>query len=85
LEFRSMTKIIVALLLLAMCAAPASAAPQSAMRLPHGPPDIPNIYICKVLPRYGGGACTTALYPRLGAACSCEGTKGPRAGVVTPR
>jgi hypothetical protein len=76
---------MLALLLLGVCATPASAAPHHVMPLPHGPPDIPNIYVCKVLPRYGGGTCTTNPYPHLGAACSCEGTKGPRAGVVSTR
>ncbi len=52
---------------------------------PHGPPDIPNPYVCKVLPRDGGGQCTTAPYAHRGAPCNCDGEHGARHGVVSPR
>jgi hypothetical protein len=65
-------------------AAPSLAAPRP-LPGPHGPPDIPNIYVCKVLPRDGGGHCTTTPYPHLGAPCTCEGGRGPRHGVVVTR
>ena len=78
-----MRKLLIAAAVLA-AAAPALAAPHAVPR-PHGPPNIPNPYVCKVLPRYGGGRCTTVPYPRLGAACTCEGERGPRRGVVSTR
>jgi hypothetical protein len=70
--------------LLAPVAAPALAASHMAPT-PHGPPNIPNTFVCKVLPRYGGGVCTSPPYPHLGARCSCEGPRGPRLGVIAPR
>ncbi len=73
-----------AAVLLASAAAPAKAAPRP-LPGPHGPPDIPNPYVCKVLPRDGGGQCTTVPYPRLGAPCTCEGERGLRRGVVSTR
>ena len=76
--------LMAATMLLASGAAPALAAPRP-LPGPHGPPNIPNPYVCKVLPRYGGGQCTTVPYPRLGAPCSCEGEHGPRRGVVSTR
>jgi hypothetical protein len=74
---------IVAAWLLASVATPALAAPHIAPR--HGPPDRAYIFVCKVLPRYGGGVCTSTPYAHLGARCSCEGPHGPRWGVVSPR
>jgi hypothetical protein len=51
----------------------------------HGPPDVRDLYICRVLPRYGGGFCTSPPYAPVGKRCTCEGPKGPRPGVVEHR
>ena len=51
-----------------------------------GPPESVNPtmqYVCR--PRDGGNTCTTVPYGHLGAACSCEGPRGPRPGKITPR
>jgi hypothetical protein len=51
----------------------------------HGPPDVRQFYICRVLPRYGGGFCTSPPYAPVGKTCSCEGPHGPRPGAVEHR
>ena len=51
----------------------------------HAPPDPTPLHVCKVLPRYGGGTCTSPPYAPIGRKCSCEGPHGPRPGVVTWR
>ena len=68
----------------ASAAAPALAAPH-AMPRGHGPPDVRQLYICRVLPRYGGGFCTSPPYAPVGKRCSCEGPHGPRPGLVEHR
>jgi len=50
-----------------------------------GPPDTRQFYICRVLPQYGGGFCTSPPYAPVGKRCSCEGPNGPRWGVVEHR
>jgi hypothetical protein len=60
-----------------------------AMRAPmgpgHGPPDVRQFYICRVLPQYGGDSCTSPPYAPVGKHCTCEGPRGPRPGVVEHR
>lgn len=82
-----MRKLIIVTALLLAAAAARSYAAQRPLSLPrpHGPPDLPNTFVCKVLPRYGGGICTTVPYPHLGARCTCEGARGPRVGMVSTR
>jgi hypothetical protein len=48
-------------------------------------PDVRQLYICRVLPQYGGGFCTSPPYAPVGKRCSCEGPNGPRWGVVEHR
>ena len=69
---------------LTIAASPAHAAPP---RVPggHGPPDVRQLYICRVLPRYGGGFCTAPPYAPVGKRCSCEGANGRRWGAVEHR
>ena len=61
----------------------------AAMRAPmgpgHGPPDVRQFYICRVLPQYGGDFCTSPPYAPVGKHCTCEGPRGPRPGVVEHR
>lgn len=73
--------LIVALL---MSSAAAQAAPQFHGITDHRPPRTER-FVCKVLPRAGGGQCTTNPYAHLGAACECEGKTRPRPGVVSTR
>ena len=51
----------------------------------HGPPDVRQFYICRMLPRYGGDFCTSPPYAPVGKLCTCEGPHGPRPGVVEHR
>ncbi len=51
----------------------------------HPLPDPTPMRVCKVLPRYGGGTCTSPPYAPIGRSCFCEGPRGPRPGVVTWR
>ena len=55
--------------------------------IPHGPPNITQPVICKVLPRYGSDFCTAPPYASVGRACTCDGPKGlrTRPGVVSWR
>jgi hypothetical protein len=86
---------IVAALLSAGWTAPAPELPSGlrpepvAMRAPmgpgHGPPDVRQFYICRVLPQYGGDFCTSPPYAPVGKHCTCEGPRGPRPGVVEHR
>ena len=50
-----------------------------------GPPDVRQFYICRVLPKDGGGFCTSPPYAPIGKSCTCDGPHGPRQGVVERR
>ena len=50
-----------------------------------GPPDTKQLYICRVLPQFGGDFCTAPPYAPAGKQCTCEGPRGPRPGVVQHR
>jgi hypothetical protein len=90
---RMATGVLLVVAALPFAATPAHAAP--ALRVAavgvmhgqpgHGPPDVTKLYICRVLPRYGGGFCTSPPYAPLGRHCTCEGPHGPRPGVVEHR
>jgi hypothetical protein len=51
----------------------------------HGPPDVRQLYICRVEPRSSGTFCTSPPYAPVGKRCTCEGPHGPRPGRVEHR
>ena len=51
----------------------------------HGPPDVRQFYICRVLPQYGGDFCNSPPYAPVGKHCTCEGPRGRRPGVAEHR
>ena len=57
----------------------------AAMHGLQGPPDVRRFYVCRVLPKDGGGFCTSPPYAPVGKSCTCDGPHGPRQGVVERR
>lgn len=83
MPFAARLPLLAAALMLA--ASPTQAATMHGGPGGHGPPDVRQLYICRVLPRYGGGFCTSPPYAPAGKRCSCEGPHGRRWGMVEHR
>jgi hypothetical protein len=72
-------------IVVAVVLAATGAQARTAMTPGHGPPDVRDLYVCRVLARYGGGFCTSPPYAPVGKHCTCEGPRGPRPGAVEHR
>jgi hypothetical protein len=80
-----MRKITIVTAVLLGCAVPPAQAAMGGGVHRFGPTDSSQAtqrFVCKIIPRDGGGFCTTVPYAHLGVACTCD---GGRHGVVSTR